>query len=168
MVEAVVAPNSYFIGKSLKELQFRENFGATVLALRHRGKLMREKISDTKLNAGDAFFWRLKPNDTINYSKILHFVIISEIKREKFRKRKLIPALVDRSGVILSATFGIMPIVVSSIVGAVLLILVGCITIEEAYKAIEWRIIFLLAGVLTLGIALENTGAAQLDFINIL
>ena len=64
-------------------------------------------------------------------------------------------------GIVLTASLGIAEIVVSSIIGAVLLILVGCLTMEEAYKSIEWRIIFLLAGVLTLGIALENTGAAE-------
>ena len=89
------------------------------------------------------------------------FIITSEIQRERFRKGKLYPALAIVLGVVLTATLGIMPIVASSIVGAILLILLGCITIEEAYKAVEWKIIFLLAGVLSLGIALEKTGAAN-------
>jgi di/tricarboxylate transporter len=162
LVEAVVALNSYSIGKSLKELQFRENFGATVLALRHRGKLMRETLADTELNAGDALLLEVKADRFNQLSQNPSFIITSEIKRERFRKRKLIPALLIVLGVVLTATLGIMPIVVSSIVGALLLILVGCITIEESYKAIEWRIVILLAGVLTLGIALEKTGAAKL------
>ena len=162
LVEAVVALNSYFIGKSLKELRFRETIGGTVLALRHRGKLMREKLSDTELNAGDALLLEVKEDRYENLRQNPSFVITSEIKSETFRKRKLIPAILIVLGVVLTATLGIMPIVVSSIVGALLLILVGCITIEESYKAIEWRIIFLLAGVLTLGIALEKTGAAKL------
>lgn len=162
LVEAVVALNSYFIGKSLKDLQFRENTGATVLALRHRGRLMREKLSDTELNAGDALLLEVKANRYNQLRQNPSFVITSEIKRENFRKRKLIPAILIVLGVVATATLGFMPIVVSAIVGALLLILVGCITIEESYKAIEWRIIFLLAGVLTLGIALEKTGAARL------
>ena len=162
LAEAVVALNSYFINKSLKELAFRENFGATVLALRHRGKLMRDKLSETKLDAGDALLLEVKKDRYNQLKQNPSFVIISEIEEERFRKSKLIPALVIVSSVILAATFGIMPIVVSAIVGAILLVLVGCITMEEAYKAIEWRIIFLLAGVLTLGIALEKTGAAKL------
>jgi di/tricarboxylate transporter len=162
LVEAIVALNSYFINKNLKELAFRENFGATVLALRHRGRLMRDKISETPLDAGDALLIEIK-NDRYNQLRQNpSFVIISEIEQEKFRKRKLIPALVIVFAVILTATLGIMPIVVSSIVGSILLVLVGCIRMEEAYKAIEWRIVVLLAGVLTLGIALEKTGAAKL------
>lgn len=162
LVEAVVALNSYFINKTLKDLAFRESFGATVLALRHRGKLMREKISETPLDAGDALLLEIKTDRLNSLRQNPSFVIISEIKNEKFRKRKLIPALVIVLGVILTATLGIMPIVVSSIVGAILLVLVGCIRMDEAYKAIEWRIIFLLAGVLTLGIAMEKSGAATL------
>ncbi|MEZ5424980.1 MAG: SLC13 family permease [Pyrinomonadaceae bacterium] len=167
LVEVVVALNSYFINKSLKELKFRDIFGATVLALRHRGKLMREKLSDTKFNAGDVLLLEVK---TDHYEKLRQnpsFMVISAIEREGFRKRKLIPALIIVLGVILAATLNLAEIVVSSIVGSVLLILIGCITIEEAYKAIEWRIIFLLAGVLTLGIALENSGAARLVSTNL-
>ncbi len=74
----------------------------------------------------------------------------------------MIPALVIVADVILTATLRLAPIVVSSVIGAILLILVGCITMEEVYLAIEWRIIFLLAGVLTLEAAMENSGAAPL------
>ena len=162
LVEAVVALNSHFINKSLKDLKFREEFGATVLALRHRGKLMREKLSEATLNAGDALLLEVKKDRFNLIRQNPSFVIISEIEQERFRKRKLIPAIAIVFGVILTATLGLLPIVVSSIVGAILLVLVGCITMEEAYKAIEWRIIFLLAGVLTLGVALEKTGAARL------
>lgn len=162
LVEAVVALESYFINKSLKELNFREEFGASVLALRHRGKLMRDKLSETKLNAGDALLLEVKKERFNQLRQNPSFVIISEIEQERFRKSKLIPAIVIVLGVVLTASLDILPIVVSSIVGALLLVLVGCITMEEAYKAIEWRIIFLLAGVLTLGVALENSGAAKL------
>ncbi|MEO6590429.1 MAG: SLC13 family permease, partial [Pyrinomonadaceae bacterium] len=162
LVEAVVALNSDFIGKSLEVLRFRETFGATVLALRHRGKLMREKIADTKLNAGDALLLEVKTERYNQLRQSPSFVIISEIEQEIFRRNKLIPALLIVAGVILSASIGIAPIVVSAIIGAILLILFGCIKMEEAYQAIDWRIIFLLAGVLSLEAAMENSGAAPL------
>ena len=154
--------NSDFIGKSLEDLQFRETFGASVLALRHRGKLMREKIADTKLNAGDALLLEVKTDRYNQLRQNPSFVIISEIEQEIFRRNKLIPALIIVAGVIITASAGIAPIVVSAIIGAILLVLVGCIKMEEAYQAIEWRIIFLLAGVLSLEAAMENSGAAPL------
>ncbi len=162
LVEVVIAPNTEFVGKSLEDLSFRERFGASVLALRHRGRLMREKLSDTKLNAGDALLLEV---ETARYNQLRNnqsFVVTSEIERPRYRTSKLVPALLIVLGVILSATFDIMPIVGSAVVGAVLLILIGTLTMEEAYRAIEWRIIFLLAGILTLGIALEKTGGAKL------
>ncbi len=162
LVEVVIAPNTNFVGKSLEDLQFREVFGATVLALRHRGKLIREKIADTKLKGGDVLLLEVKSARYNQLKQNESFYIISEIEQPVYRKTKLIPALIIVFGVVLSATLGLMPIVQSSVVGAVLLILVGCLTMEEAYKAIEWRIIFLLAGILTLGIALEKTGGADL------
>ncbi|MGI8786931.1 MAG: SLC13 family permease [Pyrinomonadaceae bacterium] len=162
LVEAVIAPGSEFVGRSLEDLQFREKFGATVLALRHRGRLMREKIADTKLSAGDALLLEVKTERYNQLRQNPSFVIISEINHPIYRKSKLIPALLIAAGVVLSASAGIAPIVVSAVVGAILLVLVGCIKMEEVYQAIEWRIIFLLAGVLTLEAAMKNSGAAPL------
>ena len=162
LVEAVIAPNSDLVGKTLAFLKFRENFGASVLALRHRGRLMIEKIADTKLDAGDALLIEVKTNRFSGLQQNSSFVIISEIEKFKYRRRKLIPALVIVAGVILTATLGIAPIVISAVVGAILLVLVGCLTMEEVYQSIEWRIIFLLAGVLSLEAAMSNSGAGML------
>ncbi len=162
LVEVVVVFNSRLVGKSLAELQFRETFGAIVLALRHRGKLMRDKIADTKLSAGDTLLLEVKSERINQLRQDPSFVIISDSDQVVYRRSRLIPALMIVAGVIVTATLGIAPIVVSSVIGAILLILVGCIKMEEVYQAIEWRIIFLLAGVLTLEAAMENSGAAPL------
>ncbi|MCO6509689.1 MAG: SLC13 family permease [Aridibacter famidurans] len=162
LVEGVIAPHSDFIGKTLKDLNFREEFGATVLALRHRGVLMREKLSETKLDAGDALLLEVRKRRFNQLRQSAAFVIISEVEQERFRKRKIIPALLIIAGVIITASVGIMDIVASAVIGSVLLVLVGCIKMEEAYKAIEWRIIFLLAGVLALEAAMENSKAGEL------
>lgn len=162
LVEAVIAPNTNFVGKTLKRLKFREDFGATVLALRHRGKLMIEKIADTKLDAGDALLIEVKNERFSGLRQNPSFVIISEIEQPTYRRSKLYLALFIVAGVILSATLGIAPIVVSAVVGAILMILSGCLNMEESYQAIEWRIIFLLAGVLSLEAAMSNSGAGML------
>lgn len=162
LVEVVIAPNTEFVGKSLKELEFRKQFGAIVLGIRQRGKLMREQLSETILKAGDALLLEVKTARYPLLRKNPMFVITSEIEQPVYRRSKLIPALLIVSGVVITASVGIMPIVASAVIGAVLLILIGCLTMEEAYQAIEWRIIFLLAGILTLGVALEKTGGAEL------
>lgn len=162
LVEAVIAPNSMLVGRSIKELQFRSMFGAVVLALRHRGgDVRREKIFTERLSAGDALLIEVESSSYERFRRNREFVIVSDIITPKYRKRKILPALLIVAGVVVTAAIGLLPIVVSAIAGAILLVITGCIRLEEAYEAVEWKIIFLLAGVLTLGTALDKTGAAE-------
>lgn len=162
LIEAVVSPNSFLIGKTLQKIGFRERFGASVLAIRHHGKLLREKISDTPLSAGDVLLIEVHKDRLKSIKQRKDFIIVSEMDTTEFRRDKIIFALLIVAGVVLSASLGLLPIVVSAVVGAILLILLGCITLEEAYEAVDWKIIFLLAGILSLGVALEKSGAAAI------
>ncbi|MDQ3323862.1 MAG: SLC13 family permease, partial [Acidobacteriota bacterium] len=80
----------------------------------------------------------------------------------EFRRGKVAIAAAIVAGVVLAASLNFAPIVVAAVLGAILLVLLGCITLDEAYQAIEWKIIFLLAGVLSLGVALDKSGAARM------
>jgi len=160
LVEAVIAPNSALAGKSLKQIQFRSTFGATALAIRHSGKLLHEKLGKTRLKAGDALLIEVKRDHLNQLKQHPAFVIVSEIGLPEFRKDKVVPAVLIIVGVVATAALNILPIVSSALVGCVLLVLTKCLNMEELYRAIEWNIIFLLAGVITLGIAMEKSGAA--------
>lgn len=162
LVEAAIAPNSTLEGKSLKQMNFRRTFGATALAIRHRGELFREKIGTVALRAGDALLIKVKQDHLNQLKQHPAFVLVSEVGLPKIRKHKVFPALAIIGGVVAAATFNVLPISTAAIIGSILLILTGCITLEEAYNAIEWKVIFLLAGVLTLGVAMEKTGSALL------
>lgn len=162
LIETVVSPNSAIIGQTLQQIGFRERFNATVLAIRHHGKLLREKISDTPLSAGDVLLIEIRQNLIGSFRRLTDFIIVSEVDTTEFRRDKIIFAVLIVAGVVLSASLGFAPIVVSAVIGAILLVLLGCITLEEAYEAVEWKIIFLLAGVLSLGVALEKSGAAAI------
>lgn len=168
LYEAIVTPNSYMEGKSLKELNFRSyNYGASVLAIRHRDEIVHEKPTHVKLSAGDVLLIvangyqaeKLRQNDDL--------LIISQTERSHFNYGKIIPVLLISVGVVLTAATGLVPIVISALVGVLLLVIFGCIRVEEAYKSIDWKVIFMLAGVLSMGAALEKTGAAKLlaDFL---
>ncbi|MEX1140650.1 MAG: SLC13 family permease [Bacteroidota bacterium] len=162
LVEAIIAPNTRLEGKSLKKVRFRDMYGVTALAIRHRGKLMRTHLNAVKLNAGDALLLNVRKDRLQGLQEEEVFVFVSEVGLPQFRRSKMIPALLIGAGIVGTAALGIAPIVVSAIAGCVLLVLLGCITLEEAYEAIDWKVIFLLAGALTLGVALEKTGAALL------
>jgi di/tricarboxylate transporter len=162
LVEVVIAPFSTLESRSLRDVRFAERFGAIVLAIRHRGRLLHRNLHDMRLRAGDALLLEM-PEDRLELlQRDPNFVLVSEPALPRFRRDKIIPAVLIMIGVVTAATIGLMPILVSAVVGSVLMIMTGCLTLEEAYRAVEWKVIFLLAGVLSLGIALEKTGAADL------
>lgn len=162
LLEAVIVPGSALEGKTLKDAGFRQIYGGTALAIRHRGEVMRERLGLTRLQAGDVLLVEVRRDRIEALKRNPDFVIVSEIGLDEPRRGKLLLALAIVAGVVASATFGLLPIVGSAILGAVLLVLTRCLTLDEAYQAIEWRVVFLLGGILPLGIALETTGAARL------
>jgi di/tricarboxylate transporter len=161
LIEAIIAPNSLLEGRTLKESDFRFRFGGTVLAIRHRGKVMHDKTSGTKLFAGDALLIQIKKErlDALKQRKI--FVFLSEIDPPTFRKYQIFAAIAVTSLVIATVTLELLPIAVAALTGAALMILFNCITLEQAYRAIDWHIIMLLAGSLAMGVAMEKTGTAR-------
>jgi di/tricarboxylate transporter len=162
LVEAVIAPNSVLEGRTLAQVQFHHHFGATVLAIRHRGEVMHENLEQTPLRSGDVLLVRINSDKLDELNRDPAFVLASEVGLPEFRKQKIIPAVAIVAGVVGLAASNVVPIVVSAILGCILLVLTRCITMEEAYKGIDWKVIVLLAGVITLGTALEKTGAARL------
>ncbi|CAN5905689.1 SLC13 family permease [soil metagenome] len=163
LYEAIVTPNSMLQGKSLKELNFRSYYdGASVLAIRHRDEILHEKLTHTRLSAGDVLLIaadvrqldKLRDNDDM--------LIISETERPSFSYRRIFSVLAIVAGIIGVAAFGGVSIVLTATVGVILLVIFNLISTEEAYKSIEWKVIFMLAGVLSMGAALEKTGAALL------
>ncbi len=162
LVEAVIAPNSVLDGKTLKSIRFRNHFGGTVLVLRHRGETVHENLETTPLRAGDVLLVKIRRDHLIHLEEHEAFLVVSEVGLPTFRKRKVMPAVAIVAAVVLAAAFNIVPIVVGAITGGVLMLLTRCLDMEDAYKAVEWKVIFLLAGVLSLGTALEKTGAAML------
>jgi len=161
LVEVVVAPNARLIGKTIKSAAFRNIFRATALALRHSGQLFNTGFADTTLKAGDAILVEARRENYEALKSNNNFVIVSDIETPQYRKSKIIPALLIIAGVIAAAALGVLPITVGAIIGAIALVVAGCITLEEAYDAIDWKVIFLLGGIISLGVALEKTGAAM-------
>lgn len=162
LYEAIITPNSALDGRTLKEINFSLIYGAWVLAIRNRLGIVGDQVGLTKLRAGDILLLLSTPADLANLRNSGDFLIISEKNSSEFRYKKIIPAILIIAGAISAAAFNIAPIVLSATIGVVLLILFKVINVEEAYRSIEWKVIFMLAGVLSMGTALEKTGAAKL------
>lgn len=166
-VEAVIAPNSPFEGKSVKQLNFRQRYGATVLAIRHRGELMRDKVANTTLQAGDTLLVEVEKEHLPNLQRLElrgrnTFLIVTEVDLPKYRNDKMLTVVLTLVGVIMLASLNVLPIMMAAIIGSMFLVITRCITMEEAYLAIDWKVIFLLAGAISLGVALDTSGAATL------
>ncbi len=162
LVEAVVAPSSVLEGRTLEEIGFRNRFGGTVLAIRHHDRLVHTGIADTPLEGGDALLVEVSTQRLPALRASREFVVVSEHGPLAPRPRRALRALAVVAGMVASAALGVVPIVVAAVGAAVLLVLLRCLTLEEAYGALEPRVIVLLGGILPLGTALERTGLASL------
>lgn len=162
LVEAIIAPNSILERQTLERTRFRDRFGSTVLAIRRRGHILHTNLEKVQLKAGDALLLEVPRDELKDLRDEGVFVFISEVGLPTFRTSKMVTAIAIATGVVGTAASGLLPIVVSAILGCVFMVLFRCISLDDAYRAIDWKIIFLLAGALTLGTGLEKTGAALL------
>ncbi len=167
MVEAVIATNSIFEGKTVKEIGFKQNYGATVLAIRHRGELMRDKVGSTVLRSGDTLLievdrYKLPILRKLELRGRNTFLIVSEVDLPEYRTDKMLTVVLTIAAIITLASLEVIPIMMAAIAGSMFLVVTRCISMEEAYVAIEWKVIFLLAGAISLGVALDTSGAARL------
>lgn len=162
LVEAVVAPGSTLDGRSLQQARFRSRYGLQALAIRHRNNVRRENLEDVRLKAGDVLLFEVEQHHLEQLREDKTFVLVSQVELPVFRKSRMLTAVAIVVGVVAAAASGYIPIVAGAIIGCILMVMTRCITLDEAYGSINWQVIFLLAGVLTLGTALEKTGAARL------
>jgi di/tricarboxylate transporter len=162
LVEAVIAPESSYDGKALKKIKLYELFEAQVLAVRQKGEVKQEKLSDIRLQSGTSMLLYAKKERVNDIKKAEEFVLATEIELPEHQESKIPLAVGIILGVVGTAAFGLLPIVASAICGVILMILTGCLSNEQAYQSINWKVIFLLGGVLPLGVAMQKTGAADL------
>ena len=162
LVEAVVGPSSPLAGKSLAESRLRANYGASVLAIRQHGTLRYGQFENITLMPGDALLIDV-PNDQIEHlTQQRVFLVVSRAGIPRFDWRKASKAVAIVVAVVVVAATGLLPIVAAAATGALMMVLSGCVSTEEAYGAIEWNVLFLLAGMLSLGAAMEKTGASTM------
>ncbi len=162
MLEVVLSPHSILAGQTLQEISFREKFGLTVLAVWRKGKVVRTGLSDMKIQFGDALLLLGSWKKLTVLGRETDFLVLTEEMQEVAREEKAKTALIIMAAVLLPVILGWVPIYISVVIGAAVMVLSKCLTMEEAYRYIEWKAVFLIAGMLPLGVALDKTGAAAL------
>ena len=161
LIEALVPPRSNLIGRTLHSSDFFRRYKSTVLAIQRRGKVLKERVADIQLDSGDTLLLQGQKDDISRLLNSPHVIVTNELTELYIRKDRTIIALSMLLLVVILAAFNIVPILVAALIGATGMVLGRCLTPEEAYQAIDWKIIFLLGGIIPLGLALEQNGAAR-------
>ncbi len=162
LIEAMLSPHTTLSGKTLRELNFREKFGLNVLAIWREGRIYRtDYLRDMALRFGDALLLYGKRSNFSLLGREPDFLVLTESAQEHPNLSRAKISIPLMAAVLLPVMMGWMPIYLSAVIGAALMVLTRCLTMEEAYRAIEWKGIFLIAGMLPLGEALDSTGAAR-------
>jgi len=162
IAEVVVAPRSSLAGKTVTELKFRERYGFRMLAIWSGGESIRSGLATRPLATGDGLLLQ-GPFEKISLiATDPDFLLLSPTDPTPRRTRKAPFAVAALGLMVALVVTGAFPIQVAAFAGAVFVVLTGALTMQEAYRAVEWRAIFLVAAILPVGIAMENTGAASL------
>ncbi len=161
LLEVVIGPNSDLIGGTLASTNFRNRYDTTVIAMRKQGRVIRGRIGQVRFDFGDALLLQGPPSAIERMKAEPGFIVTEEPQIETFRTHKIPIAVAIVGAVVLAAALG-QPILVTAIIGAIVMVLSGCLTVQELHESIRWDVIFLLAGMIPVGIALENTGGAAL------
>jgi len=164
LAEAIILPGSPLIGRTLGKSRFRQRYDVLVLGLNHRGVYVVRKISQVPLGLGDVLLLQGRKDviAELHEEKAFHIIGPIELMEGTRPKRTHAPLAISIFVAVLAlTTFNVMTLPVAAMLGALLVFVTRCITPQEAYEAIEWKVIILVGCMLGLGVAMQETGAAE-------
>ncbi len=161
MVEATLHPHSSLVGMTVAELELREAYQLELVAIWRNGKPQRSGLAGVALRSGDALLLVGPRARLAALNSNPDFIVVTPVAATTVETAKAPLAGAIVLAIVAAVLAGWQPISVAAVAGATLMVLTRCLTMEQAYRAIDWRSIFLIAGMLPLGIAMQRTGAAQ-------
>ena len=160
-VEVIVPPRSSLVGKTLRDHGFRRHWQAEPLLYFSSGEEVRGDFSDREIQAGDLFFVHGLWEHIFSMGESDDLVVMTQLDAKRRRPgRARLAALCFAGAILLSLTP--VPISLAFLTGAIAMVLTGVLDMGQAYRAVEWKVVFLIAGLIPLGLAMEQTGAAVL------
>lgn len=161
IAEVVIPPDSELIGKSISEIAFRRRYGVRVLAVYRIDQVIDENLPGLVFQSGDTLIVHSRWHDLNNMANSTEFAVVTDFPRETFRPNKLAYASIAFLLAISLVLFSKLPLSIALMTGALGMIISGVIKMEEAYHAVSWQTVFLLACLIPLGLAMDQSGAAQ-------
>lgn len=162
LVEVIIGPNSGLIQKKINDINFRKKYNAIPLAIREKRGVAVKKIDQIALSEGYILLLKIKKDAIPDLYANDDFIVLQEMPQIKLQKQKAIIATAIVIAVILAASLNLTSILVSAWMGCVAMFVTKVIRIQNAYKKVSWKIFFLLAGLIPLGLAMEKSGTGEL------
>jgi di/tricarboxylate transporter len=162
LVQAVLAPMSDLAGRTIGEVDFRQRYGAIVIGLWRKRGWLQQELSRTRLRSGDVLVLQGDEEALNRVANDRAFLMMVPFQGETRLRRKAPLAGVIMLATVLIAAFNLMTIEMATLAGAVAMVLTGCITPRQAYRAIDARIYVFIAGAVPLGLAMQKSGASEL------
>lgn len=163
VVEVILMPNSPLIGVTLAQYRFRERYGIQVLAIYRHGETIQRKISQMPLRVGDVLLIQSERTNLTTLAALEEerlFHVLGAVHQESYQRERAPFAIAAFIGALGLAAFEVVPLSVAALIGTLVVFLTQCISVEEAYRKVEWRALVLIGSMLALGIAMEETGTA--------
>jgi len=161
LAEVMVMPRSPLQGRTLHGMGFRHRYGLSVLAVHRRGHSHPVRLDRLPLRTGDVLLVQGSEENLEAFTRHWSFWLLGEVDRVPFRRRRGWTALGALLGAVLAGSLGWLPLSVALLMAALVVILARCISVEEVYRHVEWRLIVLIAGMMSFGLALQKTGTAD-------
>ena len=161
LVECLLTDQSELVGRSLMSSNFRQQFGAFILAIRREGDIFRKKIAHVILQAYDTLLVYGPIKKIEGLSEKADFIVLGEVEAELRKQRFWWVSIIVILGAIILATLGIMPIMKGAIIGVAFLLALKVITPQESYQSVHWQVIVLIAALIPVGLVIQNTGTAE-------
>lgn len=162
LVEAVVMPNSMMLGGTARSLNLRAAYGVNLLAVSRQGQMIRRRLDRIRFRNGDVLLLQCHSEMLKETVETLGCLPLAGRGLRIGQTRKMLIALLIFGAALLASAFGLIPVQISFVAAAVLMIITRILTLGEAYQSIDWPIIILLGAMIPVGEALETTGGAQL------
>lgn len=163
LAEVAIAPNAMILGQSIEKGYIRRHYGVLVLALRRRGETLKERFISVPLEIGDVLLVQGSPETLEELARSHDFLVVNRLEHGTRKSRKAPFALAIMAISILFAGTGILHISTAAMLGVFLMVATGCVRPQDMYHEVEWRVIFLIAFMMPVGIAMDekHTGTAK-------
>lgn len=162
LAEVTLTPRSSLAGHTLKSAQFNHTYGLTVLGIWRKGTVLSRRLTEVELSYGDVLLVQGTRAALERVQEEHDLLLLQEVRAPLGRPRKAPIAVGILLVAVLLIVFNVLPTAVALFLGAGAMIITGCLTMERAYEVVDWRTLFIVAGMLPLGQVMEETGTAQL------